>query len=176
MMQMLTSAGIEALTDGIREADGNNPRGYYEFERAKGLPTGDTAWLKDARGKVVKIVSPLLMHLPEGFTYRIVFMQRDLDEVLRSQAKMRDRLGTADADMDTARLRAEYEAHLTQTLTWARRQPFIKLLTVDHRGLLTDPAPQIQAVADFLSLDASATQAMSTVIDPDLYRERKNDD
>lgn len=172
MMQMLAAARIDLLTDEIREADKNNPRGYYEYEQVKGLARGGTEWLKSARGKAVKVVSPLLPHLPADYTYRVLFMQRDLDEIIQSQQKMRERLGNGDDTFDYNQLRTEYTAHLTQTLTWARRQGHIKLLTVDHRTLLTDPSPQIEAVIDFLNLSADAKSSMHTVIDPNLYRER----
>src|SRR5947209_18564630 len=96
MMQMLEAGGLEVVTDGIRAADTDNPRGYYEFERVKKIKT-DAAWLPGARGKAVKMVSQLLYDLPAGEAYRILFMDRDLDEVLASQEKMLARLGRSAA-------------------------------------------------------------------------------
>src|ERR1700730_12387191 len=84
-MKMLDAGGMPTLTDGIRAADESNPKGYYEFERVKELDkNGDIAWLSDARGNAVKIISFLLTFLPESFDYQVIFMDRDLDEVLAS--------------------------------------------------------------------------------------------
>ncbi|MBY0458847.1 MAG: hypothetical protein K2V38_16030, partial [Gemmataceae bacterium] len=99
MMQLIHAGGVEALTDNIRAADTDNPRGYFEFERVKKVKD-DAAWLPDARGKVVKMVSQLLYDLPPTETYRVVFMERDIDEVLDSQEKMLSRLGREAAARD----------------------------------------------------------------------------
>src|SRR5262249_30630691 len=87
MMQMLDGGGVPVLTDNIRAADTDNPRGYYEFEPVKATKR-DATWLPAARGKAVKMVSQLLYHLPPGETYRVLFLERDLEEVLASQEKM----------------------------------------------------------------------------------------
>jgi hypothetical protein len=69
MMKMLEAGGMEALTDNIRKADIDNPKGYYEFERVKQIKE-DQAWLDDAKGRAVKMVSMLLLDLPEGYNYK----------------------------------------------------------------------------------------------------------
>jgi len=94
MMQMLGAGGLAVLTDGKRGADADNPRGYYEYEAVKSLGQ-DASWLASAGGKAVKIVSALLIHLPDGFDYRVIFMRRPIAEVLASQRAMLDRLGHA---------------------------------------------------------------------------------
>ncbi|NJN53987.1 MAG: sulfotransferase [Anaerolineae bacterium] len=88
MMKMLEVGGIPPLTDQIRTADNDNPKGYYEFERVKQLDKGDTAWVADAQGKVVKVISQLLRYLPADQEYRVIFMRRNMDEILASQQKM----------------------------------------------------------------------------------------
>ena len=93
MMKMLEAGGLKILTDNLREADANNPKGYYEFERVKQMKDGNLAWLPDAVGKVVKIVTGLIIYLPSDYKYKIIFMKRDLNEVLSSQKKMLGRLG-----------------------------------------------------------------------------------
>ena len=85
MMKMLDAGGIPPITDNIRSADEDNPKGYYEFERVKKMPGGDTGWMKDAQGKAVKVIAALIEHLPEGYTYKVLFMRRDMDEILASQ-------------------------------------------------------------------------------------------
>ena len=110
-MKMLEAGGMDALTDGARKADEQNPNGYFELEAVKGLDKhGDASWLRDARGKAVKVVSHLLTWLPETYDYRVIFMERSLDEVIASQNKMLDDRGHAaeagDADRAKARVRA----------------------------------------------------------------------
>ena len=109
MMQMLASGGIEVLTDNLRTADADNPRGYYEFEKVKQIER-DSSWLPQARGKAVKMVSQLLYHLPAGERYRVLFLERDLGEVLLSQEKMLRRLGRPAAPADE--MRRAYTLHL----------------------------------------------------------------
>src|SRR5436309_9885827 len=87
MMQMLDNGGMEVVTDNIRTPDTDNPRGYYEFEQVKKIKH-DTAWLPSTRGRAFKMVSQLLYDLPPSEQYAVIFMERDLDEVLASQEKM----------------------------------------------------------------------------------------
>ena len=63
MMQMLDNGGIPVVTDNIRTADTDNPRGYYEFEQVKKIKE-DVSWLPGTRGKAFKMVSQLLYELP----------------------------------------------------------------------------------------------------------------
>ena len=88
MMKMLAEGGLPILTDALREADDDNPNGYYEFELVKKLPDGQNKWLADANHKVVKIISALLEHLPTNYRYKIIFMEREPSEILASQQKM----------------------------------------------------------------------------------------
>lgn len=168
MMQMLDRGGLPALTDRLRTADTDNPRGYYEFEPAK--RTGkDSSWLPEARGKVVKLVSSLLRDLPAHESYRVIFMQRDLDEVLESQEKMLARLGARAAPRD--QMKSSFELHLRRLFEWLPRQPHLQVLTVSYNGLLGDPQFEAQRVADFLD-GRPAIAAMLTAVDPALYRNR----
>ena len=93
MMSALQAGGMPLVVDEIRQADDNNPKGYYEFERVKKLPKGDTVWLAESPGKAVKIISALLEYLPKEYAYRIIFMERDLGEILASQQRMMVRSG-----------------------------------------------------------------------------------
>ena len=94
MMRMLEAGGIAPFTDGERTPDVDNPEGYYEYERVKDLEKdADTSWVRQARGKALKVISLLLRSLPDDNAYRVIYMRRHLDEILRSQDKMLDRLG-----------------------------------------------------------------------------------
>jgi hypothetical protein len=168
MMQMLHAGGIEAITDRIRAADPDNPRGYFEFERVKTIK-GDAAWLPQARGKAFKMVSLLLYDLPATESYRIIFMDRDMDEVLDSQEKMLRRLGHPAAPRDE--IARAYGLHLTRLFRWLGEQPHITVHRVRYADLVANPASVVAGVREFLGgrLEAAAAEA----VDPSLYRNRK---
>ena len=111
-MKMLEAAGLSMVVDGLREADEDNPKGYFELERVKDLANEtDWSWLDSARGKAIKIISYLLKELPDTHNYKVIFMRRDLNEVLASQAKMLDRRGESN-ETDNERMIDLYESDL----------------------------------------------------------------
>lgn len=171
MMKMLVEGGMAPLTDHIREPDKDNPKGYYEFERVKKLKENDTAWLEDARGKVVKIISALLMELPPDHAYRVVFMRRAMPEILASQRKMLFRRGEDPDKVSDADLARMYEKHLAQVDDWLRHQPNVSVLYVNYNALLDDPYPYLYELDRFLP-NALEIEKMSDVVDPTLYRQR----
>ncbi|MCS6865158.1 MAG: sulfotransferase [Gemmataceae bacterium] len=169
MMQLLAAGGIPTLTDHIRTPDPDNPRGYYEFERVKKVKT-DRTWLPDARGKAVKMVSQLLFDLPTDENYRVLFMERDLDEVLISQEKMLARLGRPAANRHE--LKQAFLWHLNRVHKWLLEQPNFAVLRVAYADLVTHPTEQIARVNAFLGERLDEQQAAAAV-DPTLYRNRK---
>ena len=170
-MKMLDAGGLEVVTDGVRSADEDNPRGYYEDERVKDLGrTEDRAWLKQARGKAIKIISFLLKDLPPDNNYKVLFMERELAEVLASQQKMLDHLGEASQTED-AQMREHYVEHLRHVKFMVGYRRHFDALFVDYRKVLADPAAGAGRINQFLDgrLDE---RAMAEVIDPQLYRNR----
>jgi hypothetical protein len=170
MMQMLAAGGIPPLTDQERQPDEDNPHGYYELERVKQAPKGDLGWLAEAEGKAVKVIGALLPYLPPTYHYRVVFMQRDMAEVLASQRRMlirRDRDPNAVSDADMARV---FRSHLAQVDTWMASQPNIARLDVNYRELMERPADLAARINEFLGghLD---TARMLEAVDPSLYRQ-----
>lgn len=173
MMKMLEAGGIPVLTDHQRVADEDNPKGYYEFERAKKLKEGDTGWLPQAEGKVVKVISALLEHLPGDYRYRVVFMGRAIPEILASQRKMLVHRGEDPEKVSDSELAPLFEKHLQSVQAWLKAQPNFEVLYVNYNQLLENPAPGVAQVKTFLGVDLDA-EAMMAVIDPDLYRQRQN--
>ncbi|MBN8644998.1 MAG: sulfotransferase [Planctomycetes bacterium] len=176
MMQMLEAGGIEAVTDGERKADADNPRGYYEFERVKQIRT-DKAWLPDAVGKQVKMVHLLLLDLPTALPsgiggYRVVFMRRHLEEVVRSQATMLERSGKSGAALTPERLIALYRQQIDQVLAHTARQPCFRVLEVSYNDLMADPAGVAPRLDGFLG-GGLPLNRMIAAVDPSLYRNRK---
>ena len=171
MMKMLQVGGIPLMTDDIRQADDDNPKGYYEYERVKQLDKGDTAWLPAAQGKAVKVISILLKHLPAGHHYQIIFMVRNLDETLASQKQMLVNRNQAGEQGDDVQLKTLFEKHLQQVKAWLAQQPNMESLYINYNSLLEDPVAQIRRLNQFLGGQLD-TEAMATVVDPDLYRQR----
>jgi hypothetical protein len=172
MMKMVEAGGIAPLTDRLRAADVDNPKGYYEFERVKQLDKGDTAWLPEARGKVVKVISALLKHLPPGEQYRVIFVRRHMSEILASQRKMLVHRGEDPDKQDDAQMAMLFEKHVRQVEEWLRNQPNVRTLYVHYSDVLSDPLPQIAQIDAFLGGQLD-TRAMAEVIDPQLYRNRQ---
>jgi hypothetical protein len=169
MMQMLEQGGMEIVTDQIRGADTDNPRGYYEFEKVKQIKQ-DASWLAEARGKAVKMVSQLLYDLPWNERYRIIFMERDLDEMLVSQKKMLERLQKTAAPR--AEIKQSFLRHLERLHDWLRQQHNMEVLRVSYNDLVQGPRSQAQRVSEFLGGKADV-ERMTSAVDPSLYRNRK---
>jgi len=172
MMKMLEAGGVPPFTDHIRTPDDDNPKGYYEFERVKKLPDGDTEWLRDAQGKAVKVISALLEHLPSGYAYRVLFMQRKMDEILASQKKMLVRSGKPTDQVSDEQLAKMYAKHLAKVNAWLAEQVNFSVIYLDYNLMLVDPQTYAFQVNQFMG-DALDPQAMAAVVDPNLYRQRK---
>ena len=171
MMRMLEAGGMPVVVDNIRTADEDNPAGYYEFEPVKQTKQDDS-WLRDAQGKAVKMVYRLLYDLPQGHQYRVIFMRRNLDEVLASQQKMLDRNGKADAQVTDEQMAQLFRSQLAKFEAWIAQQPNFQVLEVSYNDLLADPEPVLREINQFLD-DALDLAQMRSVVDPSLYRNRR---
>lgn len=170
-MKMLAAGGISLLTDRVRIPDEDNPTGYFEMEKVKGLAEqGDKSWLKEARGKAVKIISHLLRELPDEHVYRVIFMNRHLQEVMCSQNKMLVRRGEV-ISSDNKKVIALFEQHLQSLKPWLRQQPNFKVLDLHYSEVVSDPQRGAAQMAKFLQKELEAT-VMASAVDPDLYRNR----
>jgi len=172
MMQMLVAGGLKPLTDQRREPDENNKNGYFEHEAVKRLVNGDASCLAKSEGKVVKIVSPLLQYLPSGRRYKVIFMQRDLAEILDSQQQMLARLAASPQQQaESYQLDVQYEQHLSGIEQWLAQQPNIEVLYLDHGDVIEAPACVAKQLQQFLGVKLNR-RGMVTVVDRDLYRSR----
>lgn len=171
MMQMLDKGGIPALADEIRKADADNPKGYYEFEPVK-QTRKDASWLKDSPGKVVKMVHLLLLDLPLQYQYRVVFMRRNLQEVVASQNIMLQRKGKSSGGLSEDKLTAMFESQIAQVYKYMQDHPqHFKMLEVNYNQMLKEPRPIVESLNTFLD-GALDMPAMLAVVDPTLYRNR----
>lgn len=172
MMKMLAAGGVPPLTDALRAADTDNPKGYYEFERVKQLDKGDVAWLPMAQGKAVKVISFLLQYLPPDQTYQVIFLRRNIDEILASQRKMLVHRGEDPAQMDDAQVAAMFVRHIELVEKWLQRRPNVETLYIHYSDMMADPTKPIGRIARFLGRDLDQI-AMARTVDPGLYRNRQ---
>ncbi len=170
-MQMLAAGGLEALGDDLRRADEDNPRGYLEYEKVKSLER-DTTWLPEAEGKAIKIISFLLPKLPSCFEYRVIFVRRNLSEVLRSQEKMLQRRGQPPGPPAEI-MAAHFQKHLQNVEQWLSNQSNLQVLYCDHIHLIQNPVQTSDLIQEFLKLPLN-TETMAACVDPELHRQRSN--
>src|SRR6266849_5269902 len=171
MMQMLVAGGIPALSDGERVADVDNPRGYLEWERIKQLPN-DPGCIAEAEGKVVKVISRLLLSLPAGYEYRVIFMQRPLPEVMASQDEMLRRRGNFNPSDDNTVVTRAFQEHLSDVYAWLNGKPYVKVSRVQYHSVLREPKEAAETVAKFLQLPLDVG-AMTRQVDGTLYRQKR---
>lgn len=169
MMRMLEAGGIPALTDELRTPDDDNPNGYYEFEDVKSIEDYST-WIDRAPGHSVKMVYSLLKHLPADREYRVLFMRRNVDEILQSQKKMLERKGIT-TDIPDATMKALFERELRQFYSWIPTQSHLKLVNISYNDLLSNPEGTIDQVNRHFD-ETLDTEAMVQLVDPGLYRNR----
>jgi len=170
MMQMLDAAGLAIYTDLVREADENNPKGFYEHEKVKGLAKNNK-WLKDANGKVVKIVSPLLRFLPPNFNYKVIVMKRDVREVTLSQHKMLVKAGKAEADKYPMKIEETLKKQYLNSIEWMKKQNYIEFIEIDFQEAVNNAEATANQVSAFLNQDFDANK-MAQMADENLYRNR----
>jgi len=172
LMKMLEAGGLQIMSDAARSADVDNPKGYFEHERIKDLEKEtDKSYLREGRGKALKVISFLIQHLPDENDYRVIFMRRDLDEVLSSQDKMIQRLGAADAAADREAMKEAYRNDIVRTRLLCRKRSNFEMIEIQYKATVEDPAETARRVNEFLGgrLDEAA---MRRAVDESLYRNR----
>lgn len=175
MMQMLEAGGASIFTDKIREADENNPKGYYEHEAIKNLQK-DNRFIKEGVGKTMKIIAQLLQYLPAQFEYKIIFMQRDLPEIIASQQKMLQREGKrSKTDAVPLHLYQQYEKTLEKIKQWGEKSPNVSICFVDYKDVIDSPFEQAFRINEFLNENLQV-EKMIHAVDANLYREKLTTD
>jgi hypothetical protein len=171
MMNMLVAGGLVALTDDVRAADEDNPKGYFEIEKIKELAK-DSLWVAEAKGRVIKVISALLRHLPKEHRYKVVFMRRKMAEILDSQRQMLARRKEATDKVPDEKMAELFNKHLADTFAWLSQQPNFEVIYVDYNEAMIDPDPSIRKINEFFggSLD---TNKMAAAIDRALHRQRR---
>lgn len=170
MMHMLAAGGMEIVTDQLRQADEDNPKGYFEFEKVKRLAE-DASWMGIACGKAIKIIASLLRYLPSAYTYKVILMERNLQEVLASQQIMLQHRGEDTSGPDDETMGDLLAQNLNDTKAWLRQQAYIDVLEVGHADAMSDPLACAQRVRRFVD-EPLDVNAMAAVVDPSLHRNK----
>jgi hypothetical protein len=170
MMKILAEGGLPIVTDQSRTADEDNPNGYFELEVVKQMSEGNVAWLADAGGKAVKVISALLEHLPQQYSYKVIFMEREIKEILASQRKM---LGHRNEELKSndVEIEQQFQRHLSALKPWLVRQPNMEVLYVSYNALIADPQPLCRRLIEFTNMSLDLGRMLS-VPKKDLYRNR----
>jgi hypothetical protein len=171
MMRILEAGGLPVITDETRRPDEDNPNGYYEFEEVKKIKD-DSSWIPNCRGKAIKMVSDLLWYLPANEKYRVIFMLRDMEEILASQKKMLKRLGRYSEDVSDAEMGAYFTKHLKKVGEYLLQTGYIETIYV-HYNEVIKTSKQLSILNDFYGSQLSLDR-MVGVVDQSLYRERRN--
>jgi hypothetical protein len=172
MMRMLETGGMPVLIDHIRIPDESNPKGYYEFEHVKQMQDGNTGWIADGKGKVVKIISALLQYLPPEHQYRIVFMQRNMNEILASQREMLLRRGEPADRISDRDLTGLYQDHLVRTADWIAEQRNMQVIYLHYNQIMESPQAPVTQLCQFLQPFPLNPEKMLSVVESSLYRQR----
>jgi hypothetical protein len=171
MMKMLAAGGLELVTDHVRQADDDNPLGYFETEAVRRMEESeDRSWIADHRGEVVKVISHLLPKLPKDVAYKVILMRRNIAEVIASQNTMLERRGES-RDDDPEELSRRYEIHLRKTALLVDIEPNLAALDIAYHDVVANPLAQARRVQRFLRMPLDV-RAMAGVVDPNLYRNR----
>jgi Sulfotransferase domain len=171
MMQMLAEGGISPLTDDLRRPDEDNPNGYFEFEAVKQI-SRDPSWLATAQGRVVKMVYRLLYGLPPDQRFRVVFMTRELSEVIASQEVMLRRRGKETGQFGDQQLTAVYRRQLGEVRRWLADQPNFEVVYVDYADVLQQPRTVADQLNAFLGGRLNVESAVR-IPDNSLHRQRR---
>lgn len=173
MMQMLQAGGMPLLTDGRRVSDDHNPRGYFELEGVR-HSREDLSWLNEAGGKAVKVVHLLLQYLPADRNYHVIFMLRDLEEVIVSQRVMLEQQGRPAAKLTDAALTGVFEKQLSTVRQWLSERPNFRVLYVNYPDVIDHPLDLARQINAFLNGNLLVAD-MAAAVDPTLYRQRKSE-
>jgi hypothetical protein len=172
MMKILAEGGLPIVTDELRRADDDNPNGYFELESVKQMSAGNVEWLAHAGGKVVKVISALLEYLPSQYSYKVIFMEREIKEILASQRKMLARRNET-STIDDSEIEAQFRKHLAIVKPWLIRQPNMDVLYVSYNALMSDPEPLCRRVVEFTGAPLNLDRMLG-VPNAQLYRNRAN--
>jgi len=131
-------------------------------------------WLLEAQGKVLKVVAPLLSFLPQQLQeskqrlrYRVVFMQRDMGEILHSQEAMLERLEKGHgASQDVSKA---YTQQVIHAVKWCNHHQLPSVF-VNYNQLISDTDQALKSLNTIFTFSDQELTVMKSIVDPSLYR------
>jgi predicted AlkP superfamily phosphohydrolase/phosphomutase/tetratricopeptide (TPR) repeat protein len=171
MMQILKAGGIDPMTDGARQADDDNPEGYWEWEDIKKLPKNPRL-IDQTVGKAVKVITALLPHLPRPHRYKIIYMVRPTAQVVASQQSMLERNGRSPS-AETSHLIALQDRLSQQVRQAIASSDRADALEVSYPELMENPDKVFEQLAQFLPGRFRSSPSVFACIKPDLFRHRE---
>ena len=172
MMQMLEKGGMDILTDHVRKADAHNEKGYYEYEKVKSIRK-ENAWMKEADGKAVKIITQLLPYISPDYEYTVLYIIRPMEEILRSQKCMREHLPDAGKSVAREVLEQSYSRQVQRVQHWMENHPKIRTLYVYYPELMNHPLEKAEEIRSFLGVGLD-TEAMASAVDVGLWHQKNS--
>ncbi|HLC83749.1 MAG TPA: sulfotransferase domain-containing protein, partial [Bacteroidia bacterium] len=173
MMQMLQAGGLDILTDNVRANDENNPKGYLEYQKVKSLAS-DNSWVHEGQNKVIKVIAQLLQHLPSSYQYKVIFMEREMEEIIQSQQIMLGKKADVDKKIYPTVLADTFKKQLEKTRSWIKTHPQFEVTYVFYTDVINNPTEVAENLAGFLDADLNI-EAMAEIVDESLYRNKKNE-
>lgn len=171
MMQMLAAGGLEILTDNVRQNDENNPKGYLEYQKVKNLAS-DNSWIHEGQNKVVKVIAQLLQYLPANYQYKVIFMEREMEEIIQSQQIMLGKKSEVEKKIYPAALAETFKKQLEKTRSWLKAHPQFEVLYVQYTDVINNSEEVAENLTLFLDSDLDAKK-MAKAVDQSLYRNKK---
>ncbi|MGZ4158550.1 MAG: sulfotransferase, partial [Bacteroidia bacterium] len=161
----------EILTDNIRTKDENNPKGYLEYQKVKNL-ANDNSWMHEGENKVIKVIAQLLQHLPSQYQYKVIFMERDMEEIIQSQQIMLGKKAEVEKKIYPVALAETFKKQLEKTRTWLKNHPQFEVLYISYTDVINMPEETAENLSLFLEVDLDI-KAMINAVDLTLYRNKK---
>lgn len=166
VMQMLEKAGIELFYDDNKKKDEFNPNGYFESSLSK-LLSFDKTWLKQANGKAIRISCDLIEFLPENFNYKVIYITRDFNEVLKSTMKTERRFSDAYLNSFPVLLAESFSKYNSILQKALESRLDLDLLELNFNNLIENPEIQVEKICEFLG--KGKISEIKSVINSDLY-------
>jgi hypothetical protein len=167
LMQALQAGGLSVAQDGIRKPDENNPKGYLEVESIIDKLRDDPEFVFNFEEKVLKVIAFGLQYLPRG-NYKVVYMDRNIEEVLDSMEKMMDA-----KDKERAGTKLAFIKLNEKTKTDISQRDDMDVLFVNYNEILSDPAEQLGKVHRFFGDKNLDLAKMLEAVDSQLYRQKR---
>ena len=90
-----------------------------------------------------------LLSLPANFAYRVVFLERRLEDVQESQTKMVERLGTRGGDLPATQMERALEMHRNQVYTWLEMREGVRMIKISYDALIARSEAEALRVCRF---------------------------